>query len=368
MDNFDPQARCLAIAGPGLCPASRAAITGTAEVIAGLAAGGHRPRGRYPAGDQGAHAHHPHQPDPDLGLFHRRGAGGPSATPAPASKGRRAQKTSANPQLRFYADWVNADRYLPPSAISNSVARALLEAGLTSAERLALRRSPSLSPPERSADDHPARDRGPFRGSGADPETSAEPARLRARAAMAAPGRITSTRPEHAYGYEEARMRVIPNPREIQRMEEALEWLALIGGESEQAIIDNRRIVWMRAEGHRWKQICRAVGCVRSTAWRRWTAALVTIANRLNKQRKTSRRPHGAKTTGDAAGAKRGGEGREGAAVRGAKGSNLGRDKSRRYGPYSSHDRGESRPAAASPGLGSSAAATLCGGMSAPVL
>ena len=107
-------------------------------------------------------------------------------------------------------------------------------------------------------------------------------------------------------------MRVIPNPREIQRMEEALEWLALIGGDSEQAIIDNRRIVWMRAEGHRWKQICRAVGCVRSTAWRRWTAALVTIANRLNKQRKTSRRPHSAKTTGDEAGAKRGGEGAKG--------------------------------------------------------
>ena len=116
----------------------------------------------------------------------------------------------------------------------------------------------------------------------------------------------------HAYGYEEARMRVIPNPREIQRMEEALEWLALIGGENEQAVIDNRRIVWMRAEGYRWKQICRAVGCVRSTAWRRWTAALVTIANRLNKQRKTSRRPHSAKMTGDAAGAKRGDEGAKG--------------------------------------------------------
>ena len=116
----------------------------------------------------------------------------------------------------------------------------------------------------------------------------------------------------HAYGYEEARMRVIPNAREIQRMEEALDWLALITGETEQHAADNRRIVWMRAEGHRWKQICRAVGCVRSTAWRRWTAALVTIANRLNKQRKTSRRPHSAKTSGDARGAKRDGEAAKG--------------------------------------------------------
>ena len=53
-----------------------------------------------------------------------------------------AEKASANPQLCFYADWVNADRYLPPNAISNSVALALLEAGLASAERLALRGVP----------------------------------------------------------------------------------------------------------------------------------------------------------------------------------------------------------------------------------
>lgn len=114
---------------------------------------------------------------------------------------------------------------------------------------------------------------------------------------------------KHAYGYEEARMRVIPNAREIQRMEETLEWLALISGDSEEAIIDNRRIVWMRAEGYRWKQICRGVGCVRSTAWRRWTAALVTIANRLNKQGKSGTRRRSAKTTGAAAGARARGEG-----------------------------------------------------------
>src|SRR5690606_13256549 len=35
VDNSDPQARCLAVGGPGLCPASQAAITGTAEVIDG---------------------------------------------------------------------------------------------------------------------------------------------------------------------------------------------------------------------------------------------------------------------------------------------------------------------------------------------
>ena len=116
----------------------------------------------------------------------------------------------------------------------------------------------------------------------------------------------------HAYGYEDARMRVIPNSREIQRMEETLGWLALIGGDSEQAIIDNRRIVWMRAEGYRWKQICRTVGCVRSTAWRRWTAALVTIANRLNRQRKSTARLRSAETTRADEDAQRVGEGADG--------------------------------------------------------
>ena len=151
VDNSDPQARCLAVAGPGLCPASRAAITGTAEVIEGWMREGidleadilpvirartptirispirtwayftdavraaHRQRLRQPARPQGA-----------------ENAGAP-----------------ANPQLRFYADWVNADRYLPPSAISNSVALALLEAGLTSAERLALRGVPVPARKER---------------------------------------------------------------------------------------------------------------------------------------------------------------------------------------------------------------------------
>ena len=104
---------------------------------------------------------------------------------------------------------------------------------------------------------------------------------------------------KHAYGYEKARMKVVPTPREIQRMEDALEWLMLIGGETEQAAIDNRRIVWMRADGYRWRQICIQIGCVRSTAWRRWTAALVTISNRLNKHHKTRPRHGTAKSAGD---------------------------------------------------------------------
>lgn len=104
---------------------------------------------------------------------------------------------------------------------------------------------------------------------------------------------------KHAYGYGEARMRVVPNAREIQRMEEALEWLTFVTGPDEQAAADNRRIIWMRAEGYRWRQICRAVGCVRSTAWRRWVAALLTIAKHLNRQRKSRARKPPPKVSGN---------------------------------------------------------------------
>lgn len=87
---------------------------------------------------------------------------------------------------------------------------------------------------------------------------------------------------KHAYGYHEARMKVIPNATEIQRMEDAIAWLLLIDypGDPERAAID-RRIVWMKAENHRWRAICNTAGLSRSQAWRRWVAALITIERRL---------------------------------------------------------------------------------------
>lgn len=92
-----------------------------------------------------------------------------------------------------------------------------------------------------------------------------------------------------AYGYERARMRVVPSAREISRMDEAIGWLRLIKDP------DDRRIVWMRAEGHRWRSVGIAAGVVRQTAWRRWTAALLTIAKRLNEKEKGAKRRAAAK-------------------------------------------------------------------------
>jgi len=78
-----------------------------------------------------------------------------------------------------------------------------------------------------------------------------------------------------AYGCHAARMRVVPNAAEIQRMEDCLGWLRWVDPE-------DARIVWLRAEGARWRQVCIRAGCVRQTAWRRWAAGILTIAAHLN--------------------------------------------------------------------------------------
>ena len=43
-----------------------------------------------------------------------------------------------------------------------------------------------------------------------------------------------------------------------------------------------RRLVWLRAEGLPWKRVTDRLGIGRTTAWQRWTMALLKIAIRLN--------------------------------------------------------------------------------------
>ena len=66
-----------------------------------------------------------------------------------------------------------------------------------------------------------------------------------------------------------------PSPEAIDRMDEALGWLCWLDPEE-------RRLVWMRAEGLPWKRITHRLGIGRTTAWQRWTIALLKIATRLN--------------------------------------------------------------------------------------
>lgn len=87
-----------------------------------------------------------------------------------------------------------------------------------------------------------------------------------------------------AYGYEDARpMRVIPSAAAITRMEECIDWLRLVDGET-------ARIIWLKAEGVQWRHICIRAGVVRQTAWRHWVAGLQTIVNKVNHAERASAR------------------------------------------------------------------------------
>ncbi len=77
--------------------------------------------------------------------------------------------------------------------------------------------------------------------------------------------------------------RLSPTPEAITCMEEALQWLRWLEP-------DDARLVWMRAEGVRWKPVCWRFGLSRATAYRRWEYALSLIAWRLSGRRPPSKR------------------------------------------------------------------------------
>ena len=73
--------------------------------------------------------------------------------------------------------------------------------------------------------------------------------------------------------------RPIPMPATMpSRMEETLTWTACLEP------IDGK-IVWMKAHGERWKEICWAVGLHRSAAHHHWQFGISVIALTLNKRR-----------------------------------------------------------------------------------
>ena len=69
--------------------------------------------------------------------------------------------------------------------------------------------------------------------------------------------------------------RVRPNADAISRMEETLDWLKWLEP-------TDRKVVWLRASGERWKTVCWKVGLQRAAAHEHWLYALCVIAWRLN--------------------------------------------------------------------------------------
>jgi hypothetical protein len=64
-------------------------------------------------------------------------------------------------------------------------------------------------------------------------------------------------------------------PDAIDRMDEVLAWLMWLEPEE-------RQLLWLRAEGLPWKWITRRLGIGRTTAWQRWTTALLKVVVRLD--------------------------------------------------------------------------------------
>ena len=67
-----------------------------------------------------------------------------------------------------------------------------------------------------------------------------------------------------------------PSPAAIDQMLEVMRWVQWLDPES-------RHIVWMRADRCEWQQICRKVGCDRTTAWRKWKRGLMTLSAHLSQ-------------------------------------------------------------------------------------
>ena len=74
-----------------------------------------------------------------------------------------------------------------------------------------------------------------------------------------------------------------PSPAAITRMEQALDWLRWLEPQ-------DAKLVWARANGARWKNICWTIGLTRSSAHIHWRYALSVIVLRLSKKNIPSKR------------------------------------------------------------------------------
>ena len=81
-----------------------------------------------------------------------------------------------------------------------------------------------------------------------------------------------------AFGWQEAVLkRPRPSAAAIDRMDMALQWLSWLD-------VDDAKIVWLRACGKPWKEVCWRSGLARAAAHQHWMFALCVIAWKLNGQ------------------------------------------------------------------------------------
>ncbi|AHB77264.1 DUF6362 family protein [Pandoraea pnomenusa] len=71
-----------------------------------------------------------------------------------------------------------------------------------------------------------------------------------------------------------APIRFPPSPADVDRMLEVMRWVQCLD-------LDQRHLVWMRAERYRWSEIAKRFGCASRTAQRRWDLAMHILERHL---------------------------------------------------------------------------------------
>lgn len=66
-----------------------------------------------------------------------------------------------------------------------------------------------------------------------------------------------------------------PSPEDVDSMLEVMQWVLWLS-------IEERHVVWMRADRYEWQHIARRFACCTKTAQRRWQRAMQTVADHLN--------------------------------------------------------------------------------------
>lgn len=74
---------------------------------------------------------------------------------------------------------------------------------------------------------------------------------------------------------EKKPMRLTTSPEAIARLEQIFEWMRWV-------TVEERKLLWKRAENKHWKVICWELKCDRTTAWRKWVLACTKIVTSLN--------------------------------------------------------------------------------------
>jgi hypothetical protein len=70
-------------------------------------------------------------------------------------------------------------------------------------------------------------------------------------------------------------LRFPPSPKDVEHMLEVMQWVQWLE-------VEQRHLVWMRAERYRWDDIARRFGCAARTAQRRWDAAIDIVVVQLS--------------------------------------------------------------------------------------